>query len=141
METNPQQYAADDASQWMGSGHVVVFSRDVFFGMRIRTSLRQLGYDVTITTDAQAFSGALGASDTPPALGLVDFNQPLDWSSLDEATATGVPLLAFGPHTDVEGFRAARKAGAVRVIANGEFSRSLPALAKRYARSTGIPSE
>jgi hypothetical protein len=48
----------------------------------------------------------------------------------------GVPILAFGPHKDVEGFKAAKRAGVTRVVANGEFSRSLPDLAKRYATTT-----
>ena len=49
------------------------------------------------------------------------------------AAAVDVPILAFGPHKDVEGFRSAKAAGVTRVVANGEFSRSLPDLVRRYA--------
>lgn len=133
METNRDQQDAVSTSRWRGSGRVVVLSRDVFFGMRIWTSLRQLGYEVAIAPDIPGFSRSIGANAEPAALGLIDFNHPVEWTLVAEVIATGVPMIAFGPHTDVEGFRAAKAAGAARVVANGEFSRSLPALAKRYA--------
>jgi hypothetical protein len=129
------EQAMDQADQWRGSGLVVVLSKDLFFGMRIRTSLRQLGYIVAITGDVRSFTTHLNAGDERAVLGLIDFNTPVDWSALEAAVATGVPMIAFGPHTDVEGFRAAKAAGVTRVVANGEFSRSLPTLARRHARS------
>lgn len=134
------QGEADSGSQWHGTGRVVVLSKDVFFGMRIRTSLRQLGYEVEIAKDVPAFASSVDAGGDPAALGLIDFNSPVDWSTLEDVIESGVPMIAFGPHTDVEGFRAAKGAGAVRVVANGEFSRSLPALAKRHARSAETPT-
>lgn len=115
------------------NGLVAVLSTDLFFGMRIRTSLRQMGYSVTIAKDVPAFSSLLVNDDLPACLGLVDFNYPVDWDAIGALMNTGVPILAFGPHKDVDGFRAAKKAGVTRVIANGEFSRSLPDLALRYA--------
>jgi hypothetical protein len=112
---------------------VAVLSKDLFFGMRIRTSLRQLGYSVAIAQDARTFAIHLAKGDLRAKLGIVDFNFPVDWDEVHEATTLGVPIIAFGPHKDVEGFRAAKRAGVTRVVANGEFSRSLPALAERYA--------
>ncbi|MBW3634719.1 MAG: hypothetical protein KY456_17000 [Chloroflexi bacterium] len=125
--------ADDSEDQWRGSGRVAVLSPDLFFGMRIRASLRQLGYVVAIVKDGEAFTNLLIDNAAPTVLGLVDFNTPVDWTKLQQALATGIPVVAFGPHTDVEGFRAAKAAGAARVVSNGEFSRSLPALAKRHA--------
>ncbi|MBA2246710.1 MAG: hypothetical protein H0W23_01160 [Chloroflexia bacterium] len=116
-------------------GLIVVMSGDVFFGMRIRTALRLLGYDLAINGDPVSFSSAL-ASDEPRAeLGLIDFNRPVDWSLLVDALAGPVPVIAFGPHMDVAGFRAAKEAGVTRAVANGEFSRSLPDLVARHART------
>jgi len=112
---------------------VAVLSNDLFFGMRIRTSLRHLGYAVAIAQDAKTFSRHLQQGDQRACLGIVDFNFPVAWDDVREAMAIGVPMLAFGPHKDVEGFRAAKLAGVTRVVANGEFSRSLPDLVKRYA--------
>lgn len=114
-------------------GLVAVLSKDLFFGMRIRTSLRQLGYAVAIAQDAPTFARHLENGDQRAALGIVDFNFPVDWKAVKETIKVGVPILAFGPHKDVEGFRAAKFAGVTRVVANGEFSRSLPELARRYA--------
>ncbi|MDQ4099298.1 MAG: hypothetical protein M3121_02215 [Chloroflexota bacterium] len=116
-------------------GLVVVLSRDLFFGMRIRTSLRQLGYAVAIAQDPPTFTAHLCQGDQVAALGLIDFNQPVEWNALAQALATDVPIVAFGPHKDIDGFRAARAAGVTRTIANGEFSRSLPDLVTRYART------
>ncbi len=116
-------------------GVVAVLSTDLFFGMRIRTSLRQMGYSVAIAKDVPAFSKHLVSGDQKACLGIVDFNYPVDWNAFSDAGAmnAGVPVLAFGPHKDVDGFRAAKKAGVTRVVANGEFSKSLPELALRYA--------
>ena len=115
-------------------GLVAVLSRDLFFGMRIRTSLRKLGYVVAIAQDPATFGNHLVQGDQRACLGIVDFNGHVDWNQVRPAIATGVPIIAFGPHTDVDGFRAAKAAGVTRTISNGEFTRSLPELAARYAR-------
>ncbi len=117
----------------LASGLVGVLSTDLFFGMRIRTSLRQMGYSVAIAKDVPSFSTLLENDGQQACLGIVDFNYPVDWDAIGELKHAGVPILAFGPHKDVDGFRAAKKAGVTRVVANGEFSRALPDLALRYA--------
>ncbi len=134
---SPEPGTADTGSPAASGsrGLILVMSGDVFFGMRIRTSLRPLGYDVGIHGDADAFSSALLVEEPRVALGLIDFNRPVDWSALADALGGPVPIIAFGPHKDVAGFRAAREAGVTRVVANGEFSRSLPQLVERYANS------
>lgn len=115
-------------------GLVVVLTPDLFFGMRVRTTLRQLGYAVALAQDPAAFTNHLQQGDQRAALGLIDFNRPVEWKALAGAIATGIPMIAFGPHTDVDGFRAARAAGVGRTVANGEFSTSLASLVGRYAR-------
>ncbi len=115
-------------------GLVAVLSTDLFFGMRIRTALRQLGFRVAIVKDAVAFVTALTVDEGAASLGIVDFNYPVDWEVIGAATGGETPILAFGPHKDVEGFRAAKAAGVSRVVSNGDFTRSLPDLALRYAR-------
>lgn len=117
----------------IASGLVAVLSTDLFFSMRIRTALRQLGFSVSIAKDVPALSVLVENDGQKACLCIVDFNYPVDWAAIDELTYGGVPILAFGPHKDVEGFRAAKAAGVTRVVANGEFSRSLPDLALRYA--------
>ena len=113
---------------------IVVYSRDLYFGMRIRTVVTQLGYAPVIVTAVPAFVEHVTAGEPAPVLALVDFNHPVDWAALRPVIDEGVPVVAFGAHTDVEGFRAAKAAGVARVVSNGDLSRSLPDLVARYAR-------
>ena len=130
-EISPEQAPATATTP--DSPRVAVLSRDLFFGMRIRTTLRQMGYGVDIAQDASTYTEHLEGNGTPACLGLVDFNFPVDWDAVKGTLAAGVPTIAFGPHKDVEGFRAAKQIGVTRVISNGEFSRSLPDLVARYS--------
>ena len=114
---------------------IVVLSVDLFFGMRIRTTLRGMDYACVLMKNAGEFSEKLTNDVTPVVLGLVDFNKDVDWTALTTAINSDVPIIAFGAHTDVEGFRAARAAGVVRVISNGSFSSTLPDLIEKYART------
>ena len=131
--THPNEESTSPSSTRPTPGLVAVLSRDLFFGMRIRTSLRHLGHPVAIAQDVPAFAIHLERGDQHAALGIIDFNFPVDWDALAKLTGKGVPIIAFGPHTDVENFRAAKRIGVTRVVANGEFSRSLPDLVSRYA--------
>lgn len=113
-------------------GRVVALSRDVFFGMRVRTVLRQLGHDLALVKTEDEATAAV--SEGAPQILLVDFNQPVDWNALRSVLDGETPVLAFGSHTDVDGFRAAKDAGVSRVVSNGEFSRRLPELLEQYGR-------
>lgn len=107
-------------------GIVVALSRDVFFGMRIRTVLAQLGESLQLVTSEPEAVTAVEAH--PDAALIVDFNRPVDWPALSSVLEGNTPVLAFGSHTDVDGFRAAKAAGVRRTVSNGEFSRRLPEL-------------
>lgn len=114
---------------------IVAFSRDLFFGMRIRTIVRKLGYELALTQDEPGTTeAALGDAST--ILVLIDFNQPVDWGALKPLIESDVPVIGFGSHTDVDGFRTAKAAGIDRVVSNGQFSRSLPDLVEKYRRVT-----
>lgn len=113
-------------------GSIVALTRDLFFGMRVRTVLKQLGYGLVLVKDESAAVAQL--TETAPVLVLVDFNQPVDWPALGPMTASDIPVIAFGSHTDVDGFRVAKAAGVDRVVSNGEFSRALPDLIDKYRR-------
>lgn len=118
-------------------GMVAALSRDVFFGMRIRTVLKKLGYEMKLCkTEQELVEAAPGA-----VMILVDFNIPVDWDALIPVVEGEIPVLAFGAHTNVDGFRAAKTAGVTRVVSNGEFSRRLPALLTQYRRNGGETAE
>ena len=114
------------------AGRIVALTRDVFFGMRVRTIVRQLGYELSLTGDEAKMISA--ASEGNPVLALVDFNQPVDWDALESLLKSTLPVVAFGSHTDVEGFRAAKAVGVDRVVSNGDLSRRLPELIEQYRR-------
>lgn len=118
-------------------GVVSALSRDVFFGMRIRTVLKNLGYEMRLCKTEKELLNAIPGS----VMALVDFNLPVDWDALKSVLQGEVPILAFGAHTNVDGFRAAKAAGVTRVVSNGEFSRRLPALLSQYQRDSGEIAE
>jgi hypothetical protein len=129
----------NDASATTPSDEVIVtLSRDLFFGMRVRTIVRKLGYEAALIKNESEMLQVLATSS--PVLALVDFNQPVDWSALEPLMGSDVPVIGFGSHTDVEGFRAAKAAGVTRVVSNGEFSRNLPELIEKY-KHPGSPSQ
>jgi hypothetical protein len=119
-------------------GRVVVLNRDLFFGVRIGNQLRALGYTVEVVPDAARFVATVRAADPPAVLGVIDIAARPDWTPIQALTADPAfptPLLAFGPHLDVAGLRAAKVAGAARVVSNGDFHRAMIDLVRRYARS------
>lgn len=115
---------------------VVVLSRDLFFGMRIRNALKQMEFQTDLRKTETELVDALSSGS--PALILIDFNAPVDWEVVSGALATvsDVSTVAFGSHTDTDGFRKARESGVSRVISNGAFTQQLPDLVEKYSRRT-----
>ena len=76
-------------------------------------------------------------ADDRQALALIDMNAGVNWDAVTDVTrpnGPGVPVLVFGSHLDVEGRRAAKAAGAVRVLSNGDFHKDMVGFVRRYAR-------
>jgi hypothetical protein len=124
----------------MGSGTIVLLNHDLFFGIKIRNALQALDYHVRAVSDTGTFVKLMQAADVRPSLGIIDINCGVDWQAIEVMTSErgdGVPLLAFGPHKDVDGLRAAKRAGVTRIVSNGEFHQNMVALVERYARSPG----
>lgn len=117
----------------VSNGTIVALSRDLFFGMRMRTIIRQLGYSIQLIKDESSLVDV--AMSDAPLLAFVDFNQSVDWDALAPLISSDIPIVGFGSHTYVEGFRAAKAAGVDRVVSNGEFSRSLPDLIEKYRKN------
>lgn len=119
-----------------GLGTIVVLNVDLMFGVRIGNGLRGLGYGVVFARDGGRFAELVRGTRPAPVLGVIDMNAGIDWSVIAELAAdagVATPLLAFGPHVDVEGRRAAKAAGVDRIVSNGEFHRSMVGLVGRYA--------
>jgi methylmalonyl-CoA mutase cobalamin-binding subunit len=116
---------------------IVVLNRDLFFGVRIGNALRDAGYAVTFRPATAAFVAAVRAAEPPAVLGLIDLGAGPDWPEIARLTrdVPVTPILVFGPHKDVDGFRAAKAAGITRIVSNGDFHRDMLGLIQRYARA------
>ena len=110
---------------------VVALVRDLFFSVKIRNELAARGIPVRVVGSSEAFVSA--ARELNPVLGIIDISAGVEWERIAELTER-IPLLAFGPHRDVQGFRAAKAAGVSRVVANSELHAHLLELVDRYAR-------
>lgn len=132
MNTAPDPLPASNPS----SPEIVVLNRDLFFGVRIGNALRDAGFRVTFRPATVPFVAYLRAAEPPAVLGLIDLGAGPDWDEIATVTGEGAasPILVFGPHKDVDGFRAAKAAGITRIVSNGDFHRDMLGLIRRYAR-------
>lgn len=133
--------AHDSESTTVSRGLIVVLNRDLFFGVRIGNTLRDLGYAVAFVPTTGTFVERL-RGEGPVALGIIDMSAGVEWELIRELRAEGneTPLLAFGSHTDVDGRRAAKAAGVTRIVSNGEFHHELVPLVRRYAAASSAPT-
>ncbi len=133
MESHP---AADQANTRQ-EVEIVVLNRDLFFGVRIGNLLKSAGFAVSFAPTTSAFVDRIRQTKPAPVLGLIDMSLGVDWDAVHALTSDPeitTPMLVFGPHKDVEGFRAAKGAGVARVVSNSDFHRDALALVHRYAR-------
>lgn len=120
---------------------VVVLNRDLMFGVQIGNVLRALGFAPTFVRSTELLRDAALKGGDAVALAILDMNGPIEWSIVEGMGGDPAcpPILAFGPHVDVAGRRAAKAAGVTRLVSNGEFHQGMVALIERYARRTGEP--
>jgi DNA-binding response OmpR family regulator len=108
---------------------IVAVVTDLFFQSRISTVARHTDRSVRfITSDAELRGHALALVDLDAALDVLAEIRRL------KAGSSG-PIVAFGPHVDTEGRKAAREAGADRVIAKSRFVSELPVLLQNQMKS------
>ena len=139
---------------------IVAFVGDLMFTTRIDNVIRHLGYRVRWVDDPSAFGDGqqetkqelLGEklhgqegqlfkkiSSWQPALLLFDLaNQVIPWRQwiplLKSSAATRqIPIVAFGPHVDVELMQEAKQIGVDFVYARSRFSNSMPQLLQEHA--------
>lgn len=139
---------------------VVAFVDDLMFTSRIENVLRGLGYEVRWIGKAsgiegdeppnqnlpgEPLSGKLGRlfellTAWQPALLLFDLaNTAVPWQrwvpALKSSPATRrLPIIAFGPHTNVDLMQEARRLGMDVVLARSRFTADMPYLLQKYAR-------
>jgi DNA-binding NtrC family response regulator len=115
---------------------VILLDTDLFFVVKVRTTLQHAGYDVRTARSLADFTGRL-ATDAP-ALALVNTAiAGVDWrAAIVAAREAQIPVIAFGSHVDLETQQAARDAGATRVIANSKLAADLPAIVARTLQAS-----
>lgn len=121
----------------VGAGTILVLVKDLFFSVKLGNELRGAGYSPVFAKSLDQFVALLG--EHRPNLGIIDITGMTDWEQVaaiqERPDASATPLLFFGPHKDVEGLRAAKAAGATRVVSNSQLHGNLIPLVQRYARS------
>ena len=108
-------------------GLLVIAVPDLIFQSRIEAAARAAGLAIAVAASeaqcAEALArGAAGLVVDLQAVGLA----PL--ALIEAATAAGVPVMAFGRHTDAAALRAAREAGAQAVVPRSQLAEELPQL-------------
>ena len=115
---------------------VILLDTDLFFVVKVRTTLQHAGYDVRTARSLADFTRRLVADS--PALALVNTAiAGVDWrAAIVAAREAHIPVIAFGSHVDLETQQAARDAGATRVIANSKLAADLPAIVARTLQAS-----
>jgi DNA-binding NtrC family response regulator len=114
-------------------GQVVVLIRDLFFSVKVRNELAGAGYEPVLVKREPELLSTVEAHD--PVLVLIDLNAQPDWTTLAPLLDEGAvaPVVAFGPHKDIESRRAAQRAGVARVVTNQQIHKGLLEYVERYA--------
>ena len=117
-------------------GKILVLVKDLFFSVKLGNELRGAGYSPIFAKSLEQFVALI--EEHRPHLGIIDITGMADWEQVadiqERPDASATPLLFFGPHKDVEGLRAAKAAGATRVVSNSQLHGNLIPLVQRYAR-------
>src|SRR5579885_449593 len=120
---------------------ILLLERDLFFSVKIRDTLRHLGYETQVARSEEDFGRKLTAG--APALAIVHTGMAgVAWERvIAQAKSAGLPTLAFGSHIDLESQQAARRAGADRVISNSKLAKDLPTIVQRMLAGNDETSE
>lgn len=104
---------------------------NLMFSTRIGEVASTLGGLVTLVSSNEELEEKL---DIHPSLIILDLTavEPGWKEAVAKAKAAGVPVLAYGPHVDVEALEAATEAGCDEVFANSKFRIDLPNILKKY---------
>ena len=110
----------------------VALVADLLFASKVRGAASAAGVEATTVTKGEALLAEVRARS--PRLVLIDLeSRGVDAPALvaalkaDPGTAD-IPVVAFGSHVNGEALKAAREAGADRVLARSAFVRELPSL-------------
>ncbi len=126
-----------DGQDEMELRHVVALENDLFFAVKIQDTLKRAGFLTRVTRTVTDFRELLLSGGYELAL-VNTAARGVDWrAGVVAAREANVPVIAYGPHVDIDTQAEARAIGATRVIANSRLA-ELPALIDRViARASG----
>ena len=108
---------------------ILGFVNNLMFTSRIEAAVSNAGGEITWTEHLADWVSPpcekiadLGVSLILVDLGITEIDWP-SWIRMlkSHPTTTAIPLVCFGSHMDVEGFKAAKHAGADQVLARSQF--------------------
>jgi CheY-like chemotaxis protein len=115
---------------------IVLIVDDLMFLPQLEGRLRQLGYQSLVATNDVDLTRALG---TAPVLAIVDlFSQSFDWEALVRSIkgpgkkSNHLPVLGFGPHTDLALRERALAAGCQAVVGRSAIVKQLSSLVEKH---------
>jgi CheY-like chemotaxis protein len=109
-------------------GRVVALMDDLFFQMKLAETAKQLGVEVKVATNGEAFLGLMASE---PKLVIVDLNarsQPIAAIEKLRETRKDVRVVAFLSHVQTELAAQAKAAGCNEVLPRSSFTQSLAAI-------------
>ena len=117
----------------MSTRAVVAVVDDLLFQSRLEQQVQDLGYAFVAVDSEPDLLAKLDSAGV--ALAIVDLHvRGIDWRKAVSITQeAGLPVLAFGRHTDAQLLREARTAGCDSVVARSQLVEELPALIERLA--------
>ena len=118
---------------------VVALVADLFFSVRLGNLIKQAGFEPHIVKTATEFRTAI--ADPATALGVVDLGSRANLDELHVPENRHLPIIAFGPHKDVDALREAKQAGLTRVMSNSQFHARTLEMIQRYATSESSGDE
>lgn len=110
---------------------VLALVTNLMFSVKIREVAATMGGHLTLVSNNEEILEKL---DIHPSLLILDLTAVEDgWQNVvAKAKGAGVPVLAYGPHVEVDLHEAARAAGCDDVVANSKLNIDLPNLLAKY---------
>ncbi len=122
-------------SESQSADKIVVMIRDLFFSVKVKNELTKAGYEPLLVKREPELLSTVEASH--PVLVLIDLGAKPDWSALEPIleSDSAPPIVAFGPHKDLDARKEAQAAGVTRVVTNQQMHRNLHEYVEKYARA------
>jgi len=124
----------------------LALTRDLFFTGKIKAAFQNLAepgeWHGLIVRTAPDFRARLSQAGLSLVIIDVTAIQAEPENLIREARALGLPVLAFGAHTNPQSLRAARTAGAYRAVPNSMLVSQFPALvAQAFDPAQAVPRD